>query len=151
MFLLWLRQLPWCRDWTPASVPPPTEGRSSPSNTPVFPPSSFILLSFASIYILFHRSGTPVRSQLVFCMHFCVWRCVPDVSVERDVLHIHLLLQNLVILKQFLNMVFNYISSVRGRREEMGRNGKNKKNKKKTWIFFVGSFIVVWMKQLKLS
>ena len=24
------------------------------------------------LYILFHWSGTPVRSQLVFCMHFCV-------------------------------------------------------------------------------
>lgn len=40
MCLLWLRQLPWCGDWTLASVAPPTEGRSSPSNTPVFPPSS---------------------------------------------------------------------------------------------------------------
>ena len=25
------------------------------------------------LYILFHWSGTPVCSQLVFCMHFCVW------------------------------------------------------------------------------
>ena len=87
-----------------------------------------------SIYS-FPPVSTPVRSQLVFCMHFCVWRCVPDVSVERDVLHIHLLLHHLVILKQFLNMVFNYISSVRGRREEMGRNGKKKKKKKKPEFF----------------
>ena len=28
-----------CGDWTPASVPPPAKGRSSPTNTPVFPPS----------------------------------------------------------------------------------------------------------------
>ena len=27
-------------------MPPPAEGRSSPTNTPVFPPSSFVLLSF---------------------------------------------------------------------------------------------------------
>ena len=53
MFLLWPRQLPQCGDQTPASVPPPTEGRSSPTNTPVFPPSSFILLSFAWFYIFF--------------------------------------------------------------------------------------------------
>ena len=33
-----LRQLSRCGDWTPASVPPPSEGRSSPTNTPVFPP-----------------------------------------------------------------------------------------------------------------
>ena len=31
----------------PCFSSPPTEGRSSPSNTPVFPPSSFILPSFA--------------------------------------------------------------------------------------------------------
>ena len=30
------------------------------------------LLSFARFYVLFLWSGTPVRSQLVFCMHFCV-------------------------------------------------------------------------------
>ena len=48
-------------------------------------------------YILFHWSGTPVRSQLVFCMHFCVWRCIPEVSVERDVLQVHLLLHHLVL------------------------------------------------------
>ena len=48
-------------------------------------------------YILFHWSGTPVHSQLVFCMHFCVWRCILDVSAERDVLHVHLLLCHLVL------------------------------------------------------
>ena len=52
MFLLWLRQLPRCGDQTPASVPTPTEGRSSPSNT-VFLTSSFGLLRFCMIlYIL---------------------------------------------------------------------------------------------------
>jgi len=37
MFLLWLRQLPQCGNRAPASVPPHTKGRSSPTNTPVFP------------------------------------------------------------------------------------------------------------------
>jgi len=50
------------------------------------------------LYIPFHWSGTPVYSQLMFCMYFCVWRCIPDVSMERDVLHIHLLLCHLVLL-----------------------------------------------------
>ena len=36
-----------------SSVPTPAEGRSSPTNTPVFPPSSFVLLSFAWFYIFF--------------------------------------------------------------------------------------------------
>ena len=38
MLLLWLRQLPWCGYRTPASVPPPAKGRSSPTNTPISPP-----------------------------------------------------------------------------------------------------------------
>ena len=50
-----LRQLPCCGDQTPTSVPPPTRGRSSPTNTPVFPPSSFVLLSFACLYLFFWR------------------------------------------------------------------------------------------------
>ena len=84
MFLIWLRQLPQCGDQTAASVPSPTEGRSSPTNTPVSPPSSLNLLSFVWFYIFFFCwSGTPVYSQLVFCMHFCVWRYIPDVSMER--------------------------------------------------------------------
>ena len=42
------------------------------------------------LYILFQWSGTPVHSQVVFYMHFCVWRCIPDVSMERDVFHVDL-------------------------------------------------------------
>ena len=33
----------------------------------------------------------------MFCMHFRVWRCIPDVSMERDVLYIHLLFNHLVL------------------------------------------------------
>ena len=65
MFLLWLRQLAWCGDQTPASVPPPTEGTSSPTNTPVFPPSSF-LLSFACFYKFF-SAGHVLLSTLSWC------------------------------------------------------------------------------------
>ena len=46
-FLLWLRQLHPCGDRTPASVPPPTKGMSSPMNTPVIfclVPSSYRVL-----------------------------------------------------------------------------------------------------------
>ena len=48
------------------------------------------------LHILFHWSRTPVHSQLMFCMHLCVGRCIPDISVETDVLHVHLLLCHLV-------------------------------------------------------
>ena len=34
------------------------------------------------LYSLFCWSDTPVHSQLVFCMYFCVWRCIPDVIHE---------------------------------------------------------------------
>ena len=77
------------------TVPPPTKGRSNLTNTLVFPPTSFILRSFVLFYVFFflffRLSGTPICSQLVFCMHFCFWSWFPDVSMERDVLHIHLL------------------------------------------------------------
>ena len=66
MFLLWLGQLPHCGDQTPASVPPPTEGRSSPTDTPVFPASFFIILSFAWYYIFF-STGQVLLSALSWC------------------------------------------------------------------------------------
>ena len=66
--------------------------------TLLFPPCFLPLTEFCmGLYILFLWSGTPVHSQLGFCMHFCVWTCIPDVSVERDVLHTHLLLCHLVL------------------------------------------------------
>ena len=83
MFLLWLRQLPQCGDRTPALVPPPAEGRSSATNTPVSPLAPLSYRVSCALYVLFRWSGTPVGSQLVFRMHFCVWRWTPDVSVER--------------------------------------------------------------------
>ena len=63
-----------------------------------FSTSSFIPPSFVVLCILFHWSGTPVSSQLVDCKHFCVWRCISDVSKERDVLHLHLPLCHVVHL-----------------------------------------------------
>ena len=53
-------------DWTPASVPPPAQGRSRPTNTPVFAPSSFLLLSFAWFYIFF-SAGQILLSALRWC------------------------------------------------------------------------------------
>ena len=54
-----------------------------------FLPSFLCPIEFCIVlYILFWWSGTPVHSQLVSCKIFCVWRCIPDVSMERDVLHI---------------------------------------------------------------
>ena len=50
----------------PASDPPPTQSRSSPPNTPVFPSSSFILLSFAWVCIFF-STGQVLLSTLSWC------------------------------------------------------------------------------------
>ena len=66
MFLLWLRQLPQCGDRTAASVSPPTEGRSCPTNTPAFSPNSFLLLSFSWFYIFF-STGQVFLSALSWC------------------------------------------------------------------------------------
>ena len=46
--------------------PPPTEGRSCPTNTPVFPPSSFVLPSFAWFYIFF-SAGQVLQPTLGWC------------------------------------------------------------------------------------
>ena len=61
-----LTQLPQCGDWIPASVPPPAEGRFSPTNTAVFPPSSFILPSFAWVYIFFSAHQV-LQSAISWC------------------------------------------------------------------------------------
>jgi len=50
----------------PASVPLPTKGRSSPTNTLVFLPKSFILPSFAWVYIFF-STGQVLLSALHCC------------------------------------------------------------------------------------
>jgi len=45
---------------------PPAKGRSSPTNTPVFPPCSFVLLSFVEFYIFF-STGQVLLSTLRWC------------------------------------------------------------------------------------
>ena len=50
----------------PGSVPPPAEGRSSPTNAPVFLPSSFALLSFMWFYIFF-STGQVLLPALSWC------------------------------------------------------------------------------------
>ena len=45
---------------------PAAEGRSSPTNTPFFPPSSFVLPSFAWFYIFF-SAGQVLLSALSWC------------------------------------------------------------------------------------
>ena len=108
MFLLWLRQLPWCGDRTPASVPQPAQGRFSPSNTAVFPRSSFILLSFAWFYIFF-STGQVLLFALIWCsVCTSVSEGIFLMHPWRDVLHVHLLLHHLV-LPVFWHM---YICSV---------------------------------------
>ena len=51
------------------------------------------------LYIPFGWSGTPAPSQLVLCEILCTWRGVPDASVERGVLPLHLLLRHIVFLR----------------------------------------------------
>ena len=49
-----------------------------------------------SLYIPFQWPVTPASTQLVLYEVFCIWRYSHDASLERDVLHIHLLLWHLV-------------------------------------------------------
>ena len=105
MLLVCPKQLPRCGDLTPAfSSPPPgplTRCRSSPSHPPLFSLlPSFCWVLRGSVYS-FLVVNTPAHSQHVFCK-ICVWRCLPDASVERDVLHVHLLSHHLVSLTVIL-------------------------------------------------
>ena len=89
MSLLWLRQLPQCGDWTPASVPPPAEGRSSPNpdNTPVFPvvPSSYRVLRGSVYSFPLVRFSWPLSAgglHALLCLKVYSWcihgeRCTP--------------------------------------------------------------------------
>ena len=56
--------LMWGSD--PGFSSPPVEGRSSPTNTPVFLPSSLVLPSFAWFYIFFN-TGQVLLSALSWC------------------------------------------------------------------------------------
>ena len=58
--------LPQCWDQTPASVSPLAEGRSSPALSPVYPSSSFVLLSFPWLGILC-STGRVLLSALSWC------------------------------------------------------------------------------------
>ena len=78
MLHLCSKHLPRCGDWTPASVPWPTKGRSSPAHSPFSPLFPFPAELCVFLYIFFQWSCTPACSQLVFCKIFCVWRCIPD-------------------------------------------------------------------------
>ena len=65
MFLLWQTiSLMWGSDSCFSS--PPTKGRSCPTNTAVFPPSSFVLLSFVWFYIFF-STGQVLLSRRSWC------------------------------------------------------------------------------------
>ena len=63
-----------CRDQIPASVPPPTRGRSSPTNTPVFLPSSFVLCTSVSegVFPMYQRgemySTSTYSSAILFSL-----------------------------------------------------------------------------------
>ena len=110
MFLLWLRQLPWCGHQTPASVSPPAKGRSSPINTPVSPLvlSSYWVLRGPIYSFPLVRYSCPLSAGVLYAL-LCL-RCVPHVSVERDVPDVHLLLHHLVYppVSFFIIIVFAF-------------------------------------------
>ena len=87
MFLLWLRQLTWCGDQTPTSAPPPAKGRSSLTNSPVFPPGPlyYWVLHWPIYTFLLVRSSCPLSAAVLhalLCLKVCSWcihgkRCTP--------------------------------------------------------------------------
>ena len=81
----------------PCFSSPPPQGRSSPTNTPVFPASFFTLPSFVWVFILF-SAGQVLLSTLSWCSALTsMSEGVFLVFMERDVFHVHLLLRHLVL------------------------------------------------------
>ena len=72
---------------------------------PLLSPSYWVLCD--SIFF-FQWSATPAWSQLVFCKILCVWKHISDVSGERDILHIHLLLHRHFLLNHS-KIFFTYL------------------------------------------
>ena len=110
MLLLCPKYFPRCGDLTLASVSPLPRCRCSPAHSPCTTPSphtSFILPRSSWFYIFF--SGTLACSQLVFCKILCIWKCISDVSMERDMLNIHLLLCHLVLWNTFVHLLSFYL------------------------------------------
>ena len=79
MFLLWLRNLPQYGDQTSASVSEATKGRFSPTNTPVFPPSSFALPNFVWFCIFF-----PHDQVLLATLRWCSARTFVSECIHRE-------------------------------------------------------------------
>ena len=103
--------LPWTEGLDPCLSFPTCWGQASPSNTLVFHPSSFVLPSFAWFYIFF-STGQILLMALSWCSA-CTSRSegvIPDGSLERDVLHIHLLLCHLLYSTSIPAFIFNLLS-----------------------------------------
>ena len=82
-------------------ISPPAEGRSNPMNSPLFPPTSFVLLSFAWLYTFF-SGGHVLLSTLAWCSaSSSVSEGVLLMYPWIDVLHILLLLHHLVLPTQY--------------------------------------------------
>ena len=87
----------------PVSVPPPAKGRSSPTNTPIFPPvPSSYQVSRGSIYsfplVRYSCLLSAGAMHALLCLKVYFW-CICG-----EVLHVHLLLRHLVQLQKILKL-----------------------------------------------
>ena len=91
MLLLRLRQLTRCGDQTPTSVPPPTKGRSSLTNSPIFPlvPLYYWVLHGSIYSFLLVRYSCPFSAGVLHALLFlkvyswCIRgeRCTPHTPI----------------------------------------------------------------------
>ena len=58
-------------------------------------------------YRVFCWSEAPASTQLVLCESFCIWGCIVDPHMERDVLHVHQILHHLVSLNASFYLVIS--------------------------------------------
>ena len=90
-------RLSQCGPLTPASAPPPSKCRSDPAHSPPhfpFLPSSNEVLCGSTCFFWVVRDSCPLAGCAPW--YLLPLKCIPDASMERDVLCVHLLLDHLV-------------------------------------------------------
>ena len=71
-------------------------------------PSSYWVLHGSIFSFLLVRYSCLLSAGVLYTF-LCVWRYIPDVSMERDVLHVYLLLCHLVLLSLFFHMLSRFV------------------------------------------
>lgn len=92
-------QLLWCGDLNPGSAPQSPRCRLVLFTVFLCFPSFLHSTKFCVGICVFLSDGQGLLLALSWLLYkICIWRCIPDASMDRDILYFHLLLWHLVSL-----------------------------------------------------